>query len=370
MTMTNPKQQSSQELFETFSNVNALWLGEHHNSREDHILQEHIIRSIHDLRMGRGKEGEGRQQHHNMAVGLEMVQKQFQPILDDYIDGKLSSDELRRGVDWDRRWSWSYENYLPIFETCRELQIPLVALNVNSEDLGLVEIGGFPSLPKERISQYISDPKGFAQFAKEPYYGQYVDYVIYPSYELHRDMGILRTTITGQRLDEDMPFERFFSGRILWDESMASNAYRWISKSSSTMMAKQQEQQQEEAQSSSPQPLMIGLVGADHVKFVGGITGRYDRMAASSADDNKKTSLAVMLNPTLIDTRPSGSVSWMSNAEAYERGGVDRLTLQLRYVNPGVDRRSPSEERRLPQNTGGVLPLADYLLISSPSSSA
>lgn len=58
-----------------------------------------------------------------------------------------------------------FDNYLPIFETCRELSIPLIALNVDSEDLGLVELGGFLNLPREKLQKYISDPVGFAQFA-------------------------------------------------------------------------------------------------------------------------------------------------------------------------------------------------------------
>ena len=89
---------------------------------------------------------------------------------------------------------------------------------MDSEDLGLVESGGFPNLPRDRIQKYIIDPAGFAQFASNPYYKSYVDYVISPSYDLHQKMGILKTTITGMQLEEDMPFSRFFSGRILWDE--------------------------------------------------------------------------------------------------------------------------------------------------------
>jgi len=240
-------------------------------------------------------------------------------------------------VQWDKRWSWSFEGYLPVFETCRELKIPLVALNVDSEDLGLVESGGFPNLPRERLQKYISDPAGFALFASSPYYKTYVDYVISPSYDMHQRMGILRSTITGQQLEEDMPFARFFSGRILWDEGMASNAYKWTK---------------------ANRGLMIGLVGADHVKFNAGIPGRYQRMAA----DEQLGCISVILNPSLIDTRPSGSVSMMSNSAA-SASGASGLTLQLRYLKRGVD--VGSFESRESSNTGGVLALADYIVISS-----
>ena len=321
-------------LTSTNNGSGAIWLGEHHNSARDHSLQADFIRKIYDLR--RKKLGV---MNVNMSVGLEMVQIQFQSALDAYIAKKISLDEMKAQVQWEKRWSWSFENYLPIFETCRELNIHLIALNVDSEDLGLVESGGFPNLPREKLQKYISDPTGFASFASNPYYKTYVDYVISPSYDLHQQMGILRTTITGQQLDQDMPFSSFFSGRILWDESMANNAIKW--------------------NLANKGGLMIGLVGADHVKFEGGITGRYQRMAK----DKEFQCLSVILNPSLIDTRPSGSVSFMANsASAASPSGTDGLTLQLRYLKKGIHAGSP--ESRDSSNTGGVLALADYIILS------
>ena len=309
----------------------ALWLGEHHNSATDHILQANLVKDIYQQRKKTG--------NNKMAVGLEMIQVQFQPALDAYISGKITADEMRRQVEWDKRWSWSFEGYLTVFETCRKLNIPLIALNVDSEDLGLIETGGFPAMPREKIQKYIIDPAGFAEFAKNRYYKAYVDYVISPSYDLHKEMGILRTTISGQQLKEDMPFSRFFSGRILWDEGMASNAYRWTK--------------------ANPGGLMVGLVGADHAKFEGGITGRYKRMARDKYD-----CISVILNPTLIDTRPTGSVSMLTNYAASANGGViNEISLQLRYLKDGVEVGSP--ESRIPENTGGVLPLADYIVMST-----
>jgi hypothetical protein len=315
----------------------ALWLGEHHNSARDHMLQADFVRKIHDLRQRKLGVNNG-----NMSVGLEMVQLQFQSALDAYIAKKISADEMKAQVQWEKRWSWSFDKYLPVFETCRELNIPLIVLNVDSEDLGLVEMGGFPNLPREKLQKYISDPTGFASFAANPYYKTYVDYVISPSYDMHQQMGILRSTITGQQLDEDMSFSCFFSGRILWDESMASNAIKW--------------------NKANDGGLLVGLVGADHVKFSGGITGRYQRMAT----DNHLECISVILNPSLIDTRPSGSVGIAANtASAASPSGTDGLTLQLRYLKRGIQAGSP--EAREASNTGGVLPLADYIVLSKES---
>ena len=60
----------------------AVFLGEHHNAAADHELQAGIIRQLHSS---------GRRE---MAVGLEAVQRQFQPSLDAYVAGEIDEAEL------------------------------------------------------------------------------------------------------------------------------------------------------------------------------------------------------------------------------------------------------------------------------------
>lgn len=148
-------------------------------------------------------------------------------------------------------------------------------------------------------------------------------------------MGLLQTTLSGEKLGEKMSFRNFLSGRILWDEAMATAAYGWTK--------------------ANPDGLIVGLVGADHVKFGNGIPGRFARMSGAPA-----ACVSVMLNPTLIDTRPPGSVGEIIGADS--SAYPDKITLQLRYLKDGIGRESPS--RDLSSSTGGVLSLADYLVVS------
>lgn len=136
-------------------------------------------------------------------------------------------------------------------------------------------------------------------------------------------------------MDEEMPFRNFLSGRILWDEGMASAAYSWSCE--------------------NPGGLLIGLVGADHVKFCNGIPGRFARMAKGEFDCT-----TVVINPTLIDSRPFGSVADIAGAESSQY--PDRITLQLRYLKDDIDPKS--DDRRLPESTGGVLPFSNYIVIT------
>ncbi|VEU36289.1 unnamed protein product [Pseudo-nitzschia multistriata] len=308
----------------------SIWLGEHHNSLSDHNFQAAVIREVHQER-----KKHRRSRDTPMAVGLEQVQSQFQPILDAYTSGKISIDDMKFMVQWDRRWSWSFDNYKKIFEVAKDLGIRLLALNVDSEDLVLVEKGGYPGLPIKQLHKYIKDPVGFADFAQTGEFKTYNDYVIKPSYELHQRLGLLQYTVTGEQMESEMTFGRFLSGRLLWDEGMASKAFSWCA--------------------SNPDGLLIGLVGADHVKFENGVPGRFSRMARSKQMDTGCTT--VVINPTLIDSRPMGTVSRIPTSDSAEY--PERITLQLRYTK-GAGGQSP------PDNSGrdGVLSFSNYVVVT------
>jgi uncharacterized iron-regulated protein len=331
----NPSLQSldPKELIQKLSQKGgALWLGEHHNSAKDHVMQQYVLTSLKEARQLQRKQNDA-----PIGLGLEMIEQKFEQVLEDYGNGKLSINELRKQVEWDTRWTWPFDLYAPIFETARSMGVQLVALNVNTEDLAFVERSGLPGLPKDRMRAYIADSTGFAQFALTRQFSTYVDYVIRPSYDMHRDLGLLKYSRNGQPLEEEMTFRNFFSGRILWDEAMASCAATWVKR--------------------NPNGLLIGLVGADHVKFGNGIPGRFSRIMSSSNNVTPTTSCtSILLNPTLIDSRPPGSV----RMEGVESNRPDSFTLQLRYLKDSVEPDSP--DRFLATSTGGVMPIADYVL--------
>ncbi|KAL1520730.1 hypothetical protein AB1Y20_022298 [Prymnesium parvum] len=330
----------------------AVFLGEHHDAAADHSLQAALIRQLRAARP-------------EMAVGLEAVQQRFQPALDDYLAGRLDELELEAATEWRRRWVWPFANYAPIFQVCRELRIPLLALNVDSEDLSAVEVGGLPALPPATLRRYIPDTDGFGAFATTTAFKEYVAYVVKPSYTMHQRMGILRTTITGQQLDQDMPFRNFFSGRILWDEAMGSAAAAWCKE--------------------HPAGLLVGLVGSDHVKFGCGVPARCARQLGAL-----DAVASVMLNPRPSDTFSDPSTSTLSDGTVMSRrytrdsnGGINfaNYVLQLRFApvagdeGPPIIGSAPEDRARaasVMQTTAGsaVLPLADYLMFSTPAKTA
>ena len=329
------------EIVQKLAEKRAVFLGEHHNSPADHLLQAAVIRQVHETAP------KGRP----MAVGLEAVQRRFQPVLDDYVAGRIGEAELEERTEWKSRWFWPFRFYLPVFQTCRELGVPLLALNVDSEDLSKVESGGLPALPQSTLDRYITDRNGFASFASTVAFKEYVAYIIQPSYTMHQRMGILKRTITGQTLDEDMTFRNFFSGRILWDEAMASASAAWCE--------------------ANPTGLLIGLVGSDHVKFGCGVPARCARQLPGGL----ATTAAVLLNPRPIDTRdgqaPPAPTNGLKGADG--KYNIEDYVLQLRFApvagdgGPPVIGSAPSDvekaaQQRQARNGQSVLPLADYIM--------
>jgi hypothetical protein len=106
------------------SRRNAVFFGETHDSFRDKKLATRILRQ---LKVKRGA----------VALGLEMVQQPFQPVLDWYVykapPSKAADSALFRETEWDSRWGWDFEAYLPLLRYAQLHKVPMIALNVEAE---------------------------------------------------------------------------------------------------------------------------------------------------------------------------------------------------------------------------------------------
>jgi len=309
------------------SKADVVLLGEHHNQEQDHELELSVVRMLHERALKEGRP---------FSVGLEMVQQRFQDVLDSYVAGKIDDDTLFKATEWERRWSWPYELYTPIFQYCQKQRVPIVALNTNNETLGKVERGGLEELAEQEWQQYIPDRQGFAEMGKTAEFKTYLQNVVLPSYGLHKRLGILQRTVTGQVLDSPMTLKHFVGGRILWDETMAGAAVR-------AMDARNGQRGQ-----------VCVLIGGDHVKYRYGVCARIDRLARLSNADaaSPPTIASVMLNPTPADT--------LAPADQ------DGLALQMAVVS-GQPRGTAQKNEDIKRQP---IPLADLILISRFGSSS
>lgn len=108
-------------------------LGESHDDPYHHELQLDLIRLLHADKLP-------------IAVGLEMMQSDYQKQLDDWVAGTLSEPEMEQV--FEKNWT-DWRLYRDIFLFAREQRIPMVALNVPLAVVRKVSQQGFASLTAE-----------------------------------------------------------------------------------------------------------------------------------------------------------------------------------------------------------------------------
>lgn len=302
-------------------NVNAIFLGEHHYSYIDHVLQARVLDALrqHD-------------QQRPLAVGLEMVQQRFQPVLDAYIDKSIDELDLYLQTEWETRWVWPFEQYLPVMRAARRLSIPLVALSADSELLNQIkEAGGMAGAAevfgKTAFKRLSSPDSGFQA---------YVNAAIVTSYASHVRAGLYSGRAS---------FEAFYANRAVRDEAMASRCEEYLR--------------------THPETLLVCLLGIDHVKFgLYAVPGRLarrvaERISAATANDKGRAQgtsgtipkyKTILLNPSNIDAYDEKDGSLMLDLRA--RGTLPCPIADLLWFSPHFDAsnalaQAKAAERRL-----------------------
>jgi len=170
----------------------VVFVSESHNRFDHHLTQLEIIRRLHAI-------------HPRLAIGMEIFQQPFQGVLDDYIAGSLSEQEMLRGTEYYNRWGFDYRLYAPILRYAREHQLPVIALNLPVELTRKVGRSGVDALAAEERAQLPS--------------------AIDRSDEAYEER--LRQ-VFNQHPDNGRSFDNFLEVQLLWDEGMAQQAADYL----------------------------------------------------------------------------------------------------------------------------------------------
>lgn len=194
-----PVTQDSNEhkLIKQVKQNDIIYLGEHHDSVEDHAAQLNIITQLHHLQT----DSQGK-----LAIALEMFQRPFQPVLDSYLAGEISETELRKQTEYNTRWGFDWEFYAPILRFAQANHIPLIALNTPTEITFKVSKNGLNSLEGDELDYIPSlndielDNQAYRQKLQ----------VIYQQHTNNRQVK-----------GNSNNFDNFFAAQVLWEETMA-----------------------------------------------------------------------------------------------------------------------------------------------------
>ncbi len=222
---------SYSQALQQLAQAKVVYLGETHDNPKDHQLQLAIIGQLY-------------KKNSKLAIALEMFQRPYQGVVNDYLAGKIDEQELLAKSEYKKRWGYPWQYYAPIVQFAKAKKLPVLALNTPTEITRLVAKNGLDSLTPEQ-SKFIP-----------------------PLSEIHTDNAEYRQLMLGifqqhwaDAKGNSPDFEKFFQAQVLWDETMAEAIAKFIQ--------------------ANPGYQVVVLVGQGHIVYNYGIPSRVARRLKS-----------------------------------------------------------------------------------------
>jgi len=261
--MANPQPQqtyTNQEILQQLVKAKIVYLGETHDSIEDHQAQRAIIQEM-------------QRQNPKVAIAMEMFQRPFQSAIDNYLAGKLTEEQLVEQTEYDRRWRFPWEYYAPILRFAALNKLPVLALNTPSEVTRKVATQGLESLTAEDkqhippISEIRTDNAEYRQMLLEVY-------------QQHQKSAQGNSTA----------FERFLQAQVLWDETMAEKIAEFVK--------------------ANPDYQVVVLAGTGHIMFGYGIPSRVERRLGVGKVKMRSVLFSLPTDTPLSADKPMSDFVW------------------------------------------------------------
>ena len=204
-------------LLKNLAAKHVVLLGERHDDADHHRWQLQVIAALHAQQL-------------NLVIGMEMLPRRAQPVLDQWVAGGLTESELLARTEWARVWGFDASMYLPILHFARLNRIPVAAVNVDRAIVSEVGAKGFAAVPEER-----REGVGAPAAARRAY----------------RDRLEQVFKEHGSSSDGAAAFDRFVEAQLFWDrafaEALAAAARR------------------------PGEPLVVGIMGSGHLAHGDGV---------------------------------------------------------------------------------------------------
>lgn len=107
---------SPEEIMEMACRANLVWIGDYHALSRTQFYVANFVRAL-------------AEQDCALALAVEPVFARNQEILDRWISGKISEQEFLVAVRYREEWGCDWDGYKAIFETARNLQIPIYGVD-------------------------------------------------------------------------------------------------------------------------------------------------------------------------------------------------------------------------------------------------
>jgi uncharacterized iron-regulated protein len=191
-----------EELLADLATIRVIYIGEMHTDPTHHQIQLQLIRNLAGT-------------HPDMAVGMEMFDFTYQPVLDQWSAGDLEEPDFLEKVQWYANWRFPFSLYQDILTFIKDNNLRLAGLNIPSYIPSRVRVGGIDNLlesDKILLPQNI-DTTNEAHRA-------YVE----PVFKRHHFSG-------------NTNFEYFYQAQCLWEDTMAATIARELGDGAMVVLA-------------------------------------------------------------------------------------------------------------------------------------
>ena len=197
-------------------------VGEDHPNPHHHWFQLEVVKHV--------------AAHQPLALGMEMFQRPFQGVLDDYASHRIDRAALLSRSGYEERWGYDFGFYAPTIDAAVAAGAALLALNAPKELTKKVVRHGLESLTpaeKQQVPELVLDDAAHRAWfdATMEAMGGADAHSSAPEHESGDATG---ATAPDKPADEAaaaqpaMPSaDRIYTAQVLWDETMADGAAAW-----------------------------------------------------------------------------------------------------------------------------------------------
>ena len=231
---------TSERLFEGLADKSVILLGEVHDNRDHHRWQHYMLAALHA-------------RNPDMILGLEMLPRRVQPVLDDWSLGKLDEAAFLEQSEWADLWGYDASLYLPLLHFARLHRLPTVALNIDRQLVSKVGAGGWQSLaPEERLG--LSDPAPASaayRLSLAELYAYKLQMYAHGEEDVTTEGDADQGDMALQQVMQSEAFANFVDAQLTWDRAMAEAIAA--------------------AHQRDPDAQIVAIVGRGHIEFGYGI---------------------------------------------------------------------------------------------------
>ncbi|EFK94918.1 protein containing DUF399, partial [sediment metagenome] len=177
---------SFEELIDELSKVRVIFIGEKHTLAAHHEVQLAIIKRMY-------------LKDPDLLVGMEMFDRSYQGILEQWRCGKLEQKDFLQKTHWYANWKYDFALYSDILDYIKRNHIRLIGLNIPFHIPPKIAVGGIDALlPEEK---------------------RYLPKQIDTSNASHR--AYVQQVFSEHRMRGRQDFEHFYQAQCVWEEIMA-----------------------------------------------------------------------------------------------------------------------------------------------------